>query len=146
LFNQQSQKPKPQNAVSKNSKSYKGPSHRYVIVDAKTGKLYKTGISSVDLNQNGSSARANLQVNKLNKAAGYAKYKAVVAEVSGTRIQVLSGEQGVVNRHAARNNGAMPQGMKLPRPSVGAFGAFGVIQMIFHEYVESTVCEPPNCI
>ena len=143
LFNAESE------GISKNAKSYIGTSHRYAIVDIETGELYKCGVSSVCLNKNGTSGRANIQVNQLNDDAGYIKYKAVVVDIAEARSIVLRGEQMVVDTYVSRpgHNGLMPPGMKLPRPSVmGAFGVIGVLQMVFHEYVNSMACEPPNCI
>jgi RHS repeat-associated protein len=54
--------------------------HRYEISEKSTGKVEKTGISGGRLNKNGTSRRANSQVNKLNKQAGYEKYQADVKE------------------------------------------------------------------
>lgn len=93
------------------------PSHRYVIVEAATGKLHKTGISSKPLNQNGTSGRANSQVNKLNKKAGSQKYKAVIAEKNISRCAAAQGEQKVVDTYYGRH-GKMPPGMEKPIPTV----------------------------
>ena len=54
--------------------------HRYEISAKATGDVKKTGISGAVLNKSGSSARANKQVNSLNKAAGSEKYAAGVRE------------------------------------------------------------------
>ena len=63
-----------------NSKSSTKKQHGYEIKEKATGDVGKTGISGQDLNKNGSSPRANSQVNKLNKEAGYEKYEATVVE------------------------------------------------------------------
>jgi RHS repeat-associated protein len=56
--------------VNGNSKSSTKAQHGYEIVDTKTGKVAKTGVSGGKLNKNGSSKRANGQANKWNKEAG----------------------------------------------------------------------------
>ena len=64
-----------------NSKLSTKPQHGYEIYNTETGDVVKTGISGQTLNQNGSSPRANVQVNLLNKKAGYNLYEARVVEV-----------------------------------------------------------------
>ena len=54
--------------------------HGYEIIESDTGKVVKTGISGGDLNINGSSKRANSQVNNWNKAEGNGKYEANVVK------------------------------------------------------------------
>lgn len=68
-------------AVHGNSKLSTKVQHGYEIVDD-TGDVVKTGISGRALNKNGTSPRANSQVNSFNKLAGYDKYSARVAEPS----------------------------------------------------------------
>jgi len=63
---------------AENSKTSTKPQHGYEIKDKVTGDVGKTGISGQPLNKNGTSPRANSQVNKLNKQAGYNKYEADV--------------------------------------------------------------------
>lgn len=63
-----------------NSKESKKTQHGYEIYDSVNNEPVKTGISGSALNKNGTSKRANQQVNKLNKAEGYDRYYAVVKE------------------------------------------------------------------
>ena len=56
--------------VHGNSKLSAKPQHGYEIYNTETGDVVKTGISGQKLNLNGTSPRANSQVNKLNKSAG----------------------------------------------------------------------------
>ncbi|OAS14692.1 polymorphic toxin-type HINT domain-containing protein [Paenibacillus oryzisoli] len=65
-----------------NSKASMKPQHGYEISETTTGKVAKTGISGQPLNKNGSSPRANQQINSWNKMAGYNKYKANVVQPS----------------------------------------------------------------
>lgn len=48
--------------------------HLYEIVDKKNDKVFKYGISSRELNKDGSSPRANEQVNLFNRLAGWGRY------------------------------------------------------------------------
>lgn len=67
--------------------------HRYVIRD-ESGDAVKTGISGGTLNQNGSSGRANRQVNTLNRAEGPGSYTAEVVETNiPGRAAALSSER-----------------------------------------------------
>ena len=68
--------------VHGNSKSSTKPQHGYEIYDKTTGDVVKTGISGQELNQNGSSPRANRQVNALNSASGSEVYAARVVETN----------------------------------------------------------------
>ncbi len=90
-----------------NAKSSNNPQHGYVIKDKTTGEVHKYGVSGSDLNSNGTSKRANTQVNQLNKTAGSDKYEAtvVVKDVKGkngktAREKVLQWEQGKVNSYS----------------------------------------------
>jgi len=65
-------------AVNGNSKKSTKPQHLYSIIDLTDGSVYKYGISGGVLNKNGTSGRANLQANALNKIAGFRRYKPVV--------------------------------------------------------------------
>jgi len=77
-----------------NSKLSKKPQHGYEIYDLETGDVVKTGISGQKLNQNGTSPRANRQVNAFNKAAGRPQYGArVVTENMPDRITALDWER-----------------------------------------------------
>lgn len=83
----------------RNSKDNTDPHHRYEIMD-NTGDVVKTGISGRALNKNGTSPRANSQVNRLNKtnAKGH-PFKAVVQEknIPG-RAAALTREQAATNQ------------------------------------------------
>lgn len=70
-----------------NSKSSTKPQHGYEIYEKSTGKVMKTGISGQSLNSNGTSPRANRQVNSYNKVAGYDRYGArvVISNMPGRR-------------------------------------------------------------
>ena len=73
------------NLISKvhgNSKQSTKLQHGYEIYEIKTGDVVKTGISGQKLNQNGSSPRANTQVNSLNKVARYKKYDARIVKIN----------------------------------------------------------------
>ena len=65
-------------SVHGNSKSSMRPQHGYEIYDKKEGGVVKTGISGSVLNQDGSSKRANSQVNKWNAEVGEDRYVANV--------------------------------------------------------------------
>ncbi|MBO0492300.1 RHS repeat-associated core domain-containing protein [Pseudomonas sp. Marseille-Q1929] len=104
--------------VHGNSHSSKNPNHVYVIVDTKTGRMMKPGISGRPLNKNGTSPRANQQVNALNKPQA-GRYKAVIVEKNKTRLQAKATEQKITDKHAARNDGDMPSPIhKNPLPQV----------------------------
>lgn len=95
------------------------PQHTYDIIDTDTGKLHKTGISGQPLNKDGSSPRANGQVNTLNNAAGYDKYKATVTgtNIPGRRA-ALQQEQQRVDDYAAQDpNRQGPPGNQKPQPT-----------------------------
>ncbi|MCA3000430.1 MAG: hypothetical protein ING75_17715, partial [Rhodocyclaceae bacterium] len=89
-----------------NSRNSTKPQHRYEIVDEKninpkTQKpdVVKPGISGGELNQDGSSRRANSQVNKLNREAGEHRYAATVTEknIPG-RAAALESERAAANQ------------------------------------------------
>lgn len=70
------------------------PQHGYEIYNKKTGDVVKTGISGQSLNKNGTSPRANTQVNKLNKLAGEDIYDArIVIENMPDRASALEWEK-----------------------------------------------------
>ena len=54
--------------------------HGYEIFDKQSGDVVKTGISGQNLNLNGTSPRANVQVNAWNKDAGFDQYAARVVK------------------------------------------------------------------
>jgi len=63
-----------------NSKNSTKLQHGYNIFEMETGDVVKTGISGQPLNKNGTSPRANSQVNKWNKEVGYDKYEAYLVK------------------------------------------------------------------
>ena len=65
-------------SVHGNSRTSTKPQHGYEIYDTDTGDVVKTGISGQQLNLNGTSPRANSQVNRLNRMYGEEKYSARV--------------------------------------------------------------------
>ena len=77
-----------------NSKQSTKIQHGYEI--RSSDGVEKVGVSGQSLNKNGTSPRANVQVNKLNKAEGYHKYWAVV-KVTGVpgRGQILIWEENM---------------------------------------------------
>lgn len=68
--------------VHGNSKLSTKTQHGYEIFEKETGDVVKTGISGRPLNKNGTSSRANSQVNSFNNAAGSDKYGARVVAPS----------------------------------------------------------------
>ncbi len=66
--------------VHGNSKASQKVQHGYEIYKNKNGDVVKTGISGQPLNKNGTSPRANSQVNKWNKAIGSQEYSARVVK------------------------------------------------------------------
>ncbi|WP_083629196.1 DUF6443 domain-containing protein [Tenacibaculum agarivorans] len=101
--------------VNGNSKSSTKPQHGYEITNETKGTRHKVGVSGGALNKNGTSRRANSQVNKLNKKGGD-KYKATVKvkNVQG-RQNILNWEQKEVNQHY-KKTGTTPEGQKRPKP------------------------------
>ncbi|WP_338709179.1 DNRLRE domain-containing protein [Paenibacillus amylolyticus] len=81
-------------ATHGNSKASKKTQHGYEISEKSTRDVVKTGISGQKLNKNGTSPRANSQVNKWNKNAGTNKYEArVVKSKLRNRQQALEWEK-----------------------------------------------------
>lgn len=78
--------------------------------------MAKTGISGQPLNKDGSSPRANRQVNELNRQEGAGTYRADVREtdISGRRAG-LDAEQSATNRLASEGHSLDKQ--KRPRPN-----------------------------
>lgn len=86
--------------VHGNSKKSKKRQHGYEIYYKQNGKkkVVKVGISGRKLNKNGSSPRANSQVNKWNTEVGYQKYRArVVKKNIANREKALAWERGRSN-------------------------------------------------
>lgn len=68
--------------VHGNSKASTKVQHGYEIYNKETGDVVKTGISGRPLNKNGTSGRANIQVNRFNRDAGADIYAARIVEPS----------------------------------------------------------------
>ncbi|MDH3273691.1 MAG: polymorphic toxin-type HINT domain-containing protein [Gammaproteobacteria bacterium] len=84
--------------VHGNDKRSMKTQHRYEVAD-ETGDVKKTGISGEPLNKNGTSPRANRQVNEANRANDGHTYTATVEEndIPGRRV-ALDAEQQATNR------------------------------------------------
>lgn len=97
-----------------NCKSCTKPQHRYEIAD-QTGDVKKTGISGQPLNQNGTSRRANSQVNQLNNSGDGNTYSATVKETNiPGRAAALDAEKAATNTLSSRGNSLELQ--QRPRP------------------------------
>ena len=102
-------------AVHGNSAASVRAQHRYEIVDAKTGEVYKTGISGQKLNKNGSSPRANQQVNQLNKNES-GRYRADVKE-TGVPGRAAALEREKAATRELREKGNRLEGQCRPDPN-----------------------------
>ena len=91
--------------VHGNSKLSQKSQIGYEIYERSTGKVAKTGISGRPLNKNGSSTRANIQVNAFNKEVGYPKYAArIVMTGMPNRMVALEWEAENANRLRAEGH------------------------------------------
>lgn len=91
--------------VHGNSRASTALQHRYEIAETASGDVVKTGISGRSLNANGTSRRANSQVNALNKAEGQDSYSASVKETGLPGRQAgLDAEQAATTRLYAEGN------------------------------------------
>lgn len=102
-------------AVHGNSKSSTKIQHGYEIYNVETEDVVKTGISGQPLNKNGTSSRANVQVNKLNKAAGRPMFDARIVE-TGMENRGVALEWEVQNSMKLWNEGNSMFIHKRPRP------------------------------
>ena len=84
-------------AAHGNSKASEKAQHLYEIIDLETDKTVKTGISGGKKTKGGKSYRANRQVNKWNKEAGYKKFDSKIVEDfpagRGARERALKAEE-----------------------------------------------------
>ena len=96
-----------------NSKASTRPQHGYAIYDA-NGNVMKYGISGQPLNKNGTSPRANKQVNLLNKGGGGYSCTVLVTCLSG-RQAALDWEVGMVTQYKTIF-GVQPPLQKQPNP------------------------------
>ena len=81
--------------------------HRYEIYNTETGEVVKTGISGRTLNKDGTSPRANTQVNALNRQEGAGTYSARVVETN------LPGRQAALDAEKAASERLRSEGYKL---------------------------------
>lgn len=80
-----------------NSKMSENAQHAYDIIDKETGKRVKTGVSGGRVRNDGKSYRAEQQVRKWNKEAGYEKYESEITHTEpageGARDRILEYEK-----------------------------------------------------
>ena len=101
--------------VHGNSKLSMKAQHGCEIYNTETGDVVKTGISGQKLNLNGTSPRANSQVNKLNRNAGKQLYDSrIVARDMPNRLNALEWEKE--NSLKLWNEGNSMSLHKRPRP------------------------------
>ena len=105
-----------------NSKKSKKKQHIYKIEDSKIpvkDKTFKFGVSGKKLNKNGTSARANSQVNVLNKLTGDLKRffaTVLMIDIDG-RSKVLDIEKECVRKYKKENKTLFPPpGQRRPNP------------------------------
>jgi len=98
-----------------NSKESKKLQHLYAIWNNFYNFVYKYGISGSKLNKDGSSKRANNQVNKLNKEEGENSFSAEIIEkeING-RANAIEKEKKIVSKYQTENDDAMPSGQIRP--------------------------------
>ena len=80
-----------------NSRMSEKAQHAYDIIEKETGKRVKTGVSGGRIRKDGKSSRAEQQVRKWNKEAGYEKYKSEITHKEpageGARDRILEYEK-----------------------------------------------------
>ena len=111
--------------VHKNSLNNKDVHHLYVIHDRNNPDTpHKVGISGVPLNKNGTSKRANVQVNALNRAHPVAPgqeprfHATIESKTLPGREAASATEQHYVNVNKATSpNGTVGKGQDLPKPN-----------------------------
>ena len=94
-------------AIHGNSKLSTKPQHRYEIYNTETGEIVKTGISGRPLNVDGTSSRANTQVNALNREVGSGTYSARIVEKD------LPGRKAALDAEKAASERLRNEGNKL---------------------------------
>jgi hypothetical protein len=90
--------------VHGNSAASQKPQHGYEIFKTADDDVVKTGISGQPLNQNGSSPRANRQVNQWNKQEGAGTYDAKVVTTQPNRQAALQWEKQNAERLRQEGN------------------------------------------
>ena len=102
-------------SVHGNAKASTKSQHRYNIVDQDLDDVVKTGVSGGARNKNGTSPRANRQVNKLNSGEGRGRYRADVVETNVPgRARVLERERAATKQLKKDGNSLRLQ--KRPKP------------------------------
>ncbi len=93
-----------------NSKKNPKKNHLYSIHDKEEDTTFKFGISGEELNEDGSSPRANYQVNLFNRVVGWFRFFAevLISNIEG-RNNALKMEQEHIDEYA-KNNGKPPRG------------------------------------
>jgi len=110
--------PEPIKLPHGNSKDSKKKHHLYAIIEIFRNLVFKFGISGEKLNKDGSSRRANKQVNKLNKMAGINAFKSEILEIDiDGREVALEKEIERTIQHLDANDDNMPDGQKRPNPT-----------------------------
>ena len=96
-------------AIHGNSKLSTKPQHRYEIYNTETGDVVKTGISGRPLNVDGTSPRANTQVNAFNRQEGAGIYSARIVETD------IPGRQAALKAEKAASERLRSEGYKLTK-------------------------------
>ncbi len=93
-----------------NSKKSKRPHHLYAIEDREKKTTFKYGICGRPLNKDGSSPRANEQVNLFNRVAGWLRFFAsiLLKDISG-RTKAEEIESAYIDEYEAKH-GKKPDG------------------------------------
>jgi hypothetical protein len=104
--------------VNGNSKSSTKEQHGYEIKNDTKNVRHKVGVSGEKLNKNGTSRRANSQVNKLNKQGGDKFSAEVKVEGIPDRTEILNWEQTEVNTNFQQTK-TTPAGQTRPKPNGG---------------------------
>jgi len=101
-----------------NSKKSKKKQHIYEIIDGDMNdSTVKYGLSGAKLNKNGTSPRANQQVNELNKWENIKRFFAKILMIDiDDREKALRFETDFVKDYKSKNNGSLPPGQKRPNP------------------------------
>ena len=107
--------PDPVDKIHGNSKKSTNEQHVYEIYEKATNDVVKTGLSGQPLNKDGSSPRANTQVNKLNKESGYPKYDSRVV-ITGIPDRVQGLQKESENALRLKNEGNSMSIHKRPCP------------------------------
>ncbi len=94
-----------------NSKENTNLHHLYEIVDREIKDTYKYGISGEELLKDGTSRRANRQVNLFNKVAGWLRFFAriLLRDIKG-REKALEVENEHIEEFKKKNDGKPPRG------------------------------------